>query len=266
MVIQGNLLKMSAVYIDPVQYSLHLSKQDIAINDYIGMPFSVGFLNQINCIRCGRKTSKSFGQGYCFPCFKSSPETEECVLRPELCRAHEGKARDMEYAKTHCLIDHFVYLAYTSGIKVGVTRNTQIPTRWIDQGAVCAVKLAKTPDRYTAGRIEVILKSYFNDKTNWRKMIKDDPDTYNIKEARMKAISHIPEEFKKYILTDFTEYIIRYPSIQKLKTIQSISLDKETTLNSILTGVKGQYLLFASGQVLNVRAHSGYLVEIKTGE
>lgn len=70
------------------------------------------------------KKSKSFAQGYCFPCFQRTPETEECVLRPELCKANEGVARDIDFAKEHCLIDHFVFLSYTINIKVRVTLNT----------------------------------------------------------------------------------------------------------------------------------------------
>ena len=150
---------------------LFTGRSDDRYEQASGQEISMQYKGRINCLKCGRETKKSFAQGYCYPCFTTAPETEECVLRPELCRAHEGIARDMDYAKKHCLIEHVVYLSLTSGLKVGVTRNTQVPTRWIDQGAVKALELARTPNRYTAGLIEVALKSHIADKTNWRKML-----------------------------------------------------------------------------------------------
>ena len=124
-----NLLKMKAAYNNPVQYSMNTGSEEINMNLLLGKKLSIHYLHKINCIKCGRLTKTSFAQGYCYPCFISAPETEDCVLRPELCKAHEGLARDMDYAAGHCLIDHFVYLAISGGLKVGVTRNTQIPVR-----------------------------------------------------------------------------------------------------------------------------------------
>ena len=60
-------------------------------------------------------------------------QCRECVIKPELCRAHLGEGRDMEWEREHHLKDHYVYLAVSSGVKVGITRDTQVPTRWIDQ-------------------------------------------------------------------------------------------------------------------------------------
>ena len=118
-----------------------------------------------------QKIKKTYMQGYCYPCFIESPKTSECILKPELCRAHEGEARDMEWAKEHCLQNQYVYLSLTSNLKVGVTRYTQIPTRWIDQGAHEALIFAKTPNRYTAGVIEKILSQHISDRTYWRRML-----------------------------------------------------------------------------------------------
>jgi len=159
MVKVGNIKKMSIVVNNGIaQYKFIIGEEKIELNQLIGHQFTLKYLNKINCIKCGKETNKSFAQGYCYSCFFSAPETEECVLRPELCQAHNGIARDINFAKKNCLIDHYVYLANTSGVKVGVTRNTQIPTRWLDQGAEQAIKLAKTPNRYLAGLIEVELK------------------------------------------------------------------------------------------------------------
>ena len=154
----GTLLKMKTDLQDPVIYNLPIGDDLVLMNDLIGKYIVFDWKKEIYCISCGKKTNKSFAQGHCYPCFINSPETSECILRPELCEAHNGIARDIEWAEKHCLKDHYVYLAISSGIKVGVTRSTQIPTRWIDQGAWKAIKLAKTPNRYIAGLIEVKLK------------------------------------------------------------------------------------------------------------
>ena len=170
MEIVGNIRKMESFHGEVINYFLPLGDQKVAMNELIGKSLSMEFQGQIHCIKCGRKTGKSFAQGFCYPCFTTAPETEECVLRPELCRAQEGVARDMEYAKQHCLGEHVVYLSFTSGVKVGVTRHTQVPVRWIDQGAIRAIEFARTPNRYTAGLLEVAMKAHIADKTNWRKL------------------------------------------------------------------------------------------------
>ena len=148
----GNLKKMaSSLESNVVHYSLDLGNQIVSINGLLGKKIALNYLGEIHCIKCGRLTKKSFAQGFCYPCFQNAPEAEECVLRPELCRAHEGIARDMEFAKEHCLIDHYVYLSLTSNIKVGVTRHHQIPTRWIDQGATGGAAGARSNGRYRGG-------------------------------------------------------------------------------------------------------------------
>ena len=157
----ATLAKMSVEYSDPVNYSLMTDQGLLSVNNLLGKRIEIEFTGEIRCIRCNRKTNKSFGQGYCYPCFISAPETEDCVLRPELCKAHLGIARDMDYARVHCLSDHFVYLAATPELKVGVTRSSQVPVRWIDQGADSAMKIALTSNRYLAGLIEVELKNIY---------------------------------------------------------------------------------------------------------
>ena len=152
---QGVLLKMHGKLGDEVSYYLPLGPDIINMNELLGEPIELEYQGVIHCIRCGRVTRKSFAQGFCYPCFTRAPETSECILRPELCRAQDGESRDMKWSEEHCLQDHFVYLAISSGLKVGVTRSSQVPTRWIDQGAWKAIRLAKTPNRFLAGQIEV---------------------------------------------------------------------------------------------------------------
>jgi len=261
--ITTNLIKMATELNNPVQYFLVTEDRRIFMNEYIGKRVRLKYLHKINCIKCGRLTKTSFAQGYCYPCFISVPETEECVLRPELCRAHEGIARDMDYATSHCLIKHFVYLALSGGIKVGVTRHTQIPERWIDQGAVQAVKVAETPNRYIAGTIEVALKNIFSDKTNWRDMLsnRNKPDA-DLEEEKSKALKYLHPDFKKYAVYDNTITNIHYPVLHYPLKVKNINFDNMDSIEDTLTGIKGQYLIFESGAVLNIRRHNGYLVEI----
>jgi hypothetical protein len=261
----GNIRKMGSLYGEPVQYQLPLGDQPVSMNQLIGHPIEMEYLGKINCIRCGRETRKSFSQGYCYPCFTTAPETEECVLRPELCKAHAGIARDMEYARTHCLIEHVVYLSFTSGLKVGVTRNTQVPTRWIDQGAVAVIELARTPNRYLAGLMEVSMKALINDKTNWRKMLGGDIEVnVDLAEEKKRLASKFPDDQKDYVTTDEAVLKITYPVIQAPIKVRSMNFDKEPIVSGTLSGIKGQYLLFKDQSVINMRKFGGYMVRLRT--
>ncbi len=261
--ITGNLQKMHTELHENVIYNLNLGGVSISMNDLIGRRVKIEYLQQINCIRCGQITKTSFAQGYCYPCFISAPETEDCVLRPELCTAHNGIARDMAYAKGHCLIDHFVYLAESGGLKVGVTRHTQVPVRWIDQGAKRAIRVARTPNRYLAGSIEVALKNHFRDKTNWRHMLTNkNNDDISLVEEKARALEVLHPDFHKYACEDDEVISIDYPvSLYPLK-VKSINFDKITEISEQLAGIRGQYLIFTGGSVLNIRKHGGYLVRL----
>lgn len=258
------LHKMITRHESPVKYVLQQNASELCLNDYIGKQISFRFLNEIICTACGRKTSKSFFQGFCYPCFKNAPEAAECIVNPELCRAHLGEGRDVEWEERNHNQGHAVYLSNTTGIKVGVTRDTQIPSRWIDQGATEALVLAKTPNRYLAGCIEVALKPHIADKTAWQRMLKFEHIPYDLAVRKEELIKHLPEELKAYIVDDNTVTHIRFPVTQYPEKVKSISLDKEPYFCNTLVGIKGQYLLFDTGQVFNVRKHSGYSVVIES--
>lgn len=260
----GNIRKMRSELADPVRYFLPLGEEEVFMNDLIGSEIQMEFLGEINCIRCGRKTSKSFAQGYCFPCFRSAPETEECVLHPEMCRAHEGVARDMEYAAKHCLTDQVVYLSLTSGLKVGVTRIAQVPFRWIDQGASKAIEIARTPNRYTAGLIEVFLKDHMNDKTNWRGMLKNELLFQgDLLSQKQDVLGLLPDEFVAYASPDDTITDINYPVDTYPVKVGSLNLDNDPLVQGVLSGIKGQYLMFSNGKVINMRKYGGYKIRLQ---
>jgi hypothetical protein len=249
-----------------VQYALPLDDNKIPVNDLIGTQITLEYLGHIHCIRCGRETKKSFAQGYCYPCFTTAPETEECVLKPELCRAHEGIARDMDYAREHCLSEQVVYLAMTSGLKVGVTRSSQIPTRWIDQGAIRAIELARTPNRYTAGLLEVALKEHVADKTNWRKMLSgSDPGETDLALEKQRLSGLVPPEFAPYLIPDDRKTELEYPVLHYPEKIVSLDFEKDPLVSGVLTGIKGQYLMFDRNRVINLRKFGGYQVSFRTG-
>jgi len=265
--IAGNLLKMRAENSNPVQYELFFGEQNLKMNSLIGKLLSVQYLGKINCIRCGRETKTSFFQGFCYPCFMTAPETEECVLNPEKCRAHVGEARDMEFAESHCLIPHVVYLAESGGVKVGVTRITQVPVRWIDQGASQAIELARTPNRFLAGELEVALKKIMPDRTNWRRMLsaKGDGET-DMMGLYDRVACQVPEEFIPFLSFEKEIVSLKYPVEKYPEKVTSVNLEKETGIRGILTGIRGQYLYFDEGRVLNIRKYGGYLVEIELAE
>ena len=263
MLASGNIIKMRSEFADPVQYFLPLGETELSMNGLIGKPITLKFSGQINCIACGKKTKTSFGQGFCYNCLQTAPEASETVMRPELSKAHLGIARDMDWAREHDLIDHFVYLAVSGELKVGVTRHHQVPTRWIDQGANRAIVLAKTPNRHISGVIEVFLKNFFSDKTNWRSMLQNkDSQEYNLQEEKANAYQLLPAELQQYLYEDNHIWEINYPCAAFPAKITSVSFDKDPVISGILSGIKGQYLIFSDGKVLNIRKHNGYYIEI----
>ncbi|MFP4046320.1 MAG: DUF2797 domain-containing protein [Bacteroidales bacterium] len=263
MEIAGNLLKMQTELGETVDYYLRIGNEKVYMNQYIGKKIGLKYLHKINCIRCGRETNKSFFQGYCYPCFISAPETDACILHPEKCMAHEGISRDMEWSKANCLTDHYVYLAVSSGLKVGVTRKSQIPTRWIDQGAHRAVRLAMTPNRYLAGLIEVDLKQYLADKTSWQQMLKNMvKQPVDLQSERKKAAELLRDDLKQYLVDNDDIIEISYPVEKYPSKVKSISFDKTDEYSGVLRGIKGQYFIFEDGMVFNVRKHNGYLAQL----
>ena len=262
----GRILKMKTELKNPVQYHLPMNEHFLGMNQWIGKHIQFRFNGEIYCLDCGQRTKKSFNQGFCYTCFQNSPMSAECIIKPELCRAHLGEGRDMEWEREHHLKDHYVYLAVSSGVKVGITRDTQIPTRWIDQGASYAVPIAKTPNRYLCGMIEVFLKEYLSDRTAWQRMLKNEITHVDLTEKRAEIIKLVPEEYQKYMLTEEEILNIEYPVNEYPTKVKSLSFDKTPTIQGRLMGIKGQYLLFEDGQVLNMRKHQAYVLEFKADE
>jgi len=263
---QGNISKMKSNLTDPVEYLLPIGEQQIPLNQFIGKKIGLTYLQQINCIACGKKTNKSFGQGFCYTCFTEAPEASECVLQPDKCQAHLGISRNTEWAQQHCLASHVVYLAVSSNLKIGITRKTQIPTRWIDQGASSAIIVAQTPNRNIAGTIEKYLMQHYSDKTNWQGMLQGKSMEIDLTTEKEKACQYLPAELKQYCIDDKNITQLNFPIPQFPDKVKSFTFDKIDKVEGILTGIKGQYLILDNSSVLNIRRHNGYLIQLDITE
>ena len=242
---------------------MQLGNDKVAVNELIGKNIQLRFTGNIYCTVCSKKTYKSFGEGMCYNCFANSPENAECIIRPELCQAHLGKGRDPEWEKRAHFRPHYVYLAATNAVKVGVTREDQIPTRWIDQGAHKGIILAEVPYRQLAGVIEVALKEHLSDKTNWQRMLKNElPETLDLVAEKARVIDLLPEEYRQYKSANDEIVELIYPVLGYPTKVTSLSFDKTPAIEMQLRGIRGQYFMFEGGSVINIRKHSGYEIEL----
>ena len=269
-VLAGSLRKMRTEAADPVRYALPVGDASVELNPLLGEKLSIRFGGRIHCIACGRQTAKSFNQGYCFPCFRALARCDGCIVRPERCHFHLGTCREPAWGEANCMRPHVVYLANSSGAKVGITRATQVPTRWMDQGAVQALPVARVASRRLAGLMEVAFKEHVADRTDWRRMLKGDPEPEDLEarrdavlEACGPALSDLGDEHDPSapeLVTDAGCRAFRYPVLEYPTKVASINLDKDPEVTGTLMGIKGQYLILDVG-VINIRKYGGYEIE-----
>ncbi len=259
---QGVLTKMKSEWVEPVQYYLSFEHDFLVVNTLLHKTLRLTHLGY-QCLGCGAETPV-FRQGYCKKCFFELPSTADWVMRPELSTAHlDIPYRDLDYEKSVQLQPHIVYLAQSSHLKVGVTRKTQVPTRWIDQGAHLALPILETPNRYWAGVAEVALKSHYSDKTQWRKMLQHNEENVDLVAAKNDCLIWLPDEVKPYVLHHQTAVVeIDFPVLKYPQKPQSLNLVKAHSYEGKLVGIKGQYLIFEDEQVFNVRSNEGLVVAI----
>ncbi len=258
---EGVLTKMKTENGAPIQYYLVFENDFLNVNQLLDKKVSINFL-KFQCLNCGLE-KKIYRQGFCYDCFYEIPQAADWIMKPELSTAHLDKEdRDLEYEKSVQLKPHIVYLANSSNVKVGVTRKTQVPTRWIDQGAHEAIEIVEVPNRYLAGITEVALKEHVADKTNWRNMLKNDVKDENLVEWRNKLKQYIPDEAKEYYIENNTETNLEFPVLQYPTKLKSLNLQKTPFYEGVLKGIKAQYLIFEDNTVFNVRGYEGYVVSI----
>jgi len=262
MTYQGVLTKMQTEFGNPIQYYLVFEKSFLNVNQVLNKEITIQ-MEGYQCLNCGKK-KKIFRQGFCYDCFYSSPAVGDWIMNPELSTAHLGIAdRDLDYETKVQLQPHIVYLALSSEVKVGVTRKTQVPTRWIDQGAEKAIAIVEVPNRYLAGITEVALKNHFADKTNWRKMLTNDIVSTDLIREKANVQPFLPQEVQEYFYNEKNDlYELQYPVLSYPKKVTSLSLEKTPLFKGVLMGIKGQYLLFEDGTVFNIRSSEGYQVSI----
>ncbi|MFD2168804.1 DUF2797 domain-containing protein [Tumebacillus lipolyticus] len=262
---QGYLSELRHEPEAPVRYYLKVGEHRIALNRLIGTELRFSFLGERACCTCGRKVNKLYGGGYCYPCVTTLPETDLCIVKPHECHFDKGTCRDEEFATTHCMIPHYVYLALSSGIKVGLTRKNRELTRWVDQGAIKAIPIAELPTRKMAGELEMAIAEHVADKTDWRKMLRGVVEEVDLFEMREKIKQVVPAEYQQYLFDVEELYEFTYPILETLEKIKSIGFDKAPLVTGKLLGIKGQYLILDCG-VLNIKKHTGYKVEVEITE
>ncbi|WNW01606.1 DUF2797 domain-containing protein [Tenacibaculum sp. HL-MS23] len=259
---QGVLKKMTTENLETVQYYLDMKSDFINVNQLLNKSITLSFVTY-ECLNCHLE-KEVYRQGFCKSCFFETPNAGDWIMRPELSKAHLGiEDRDIEYEKKVQLKPHIVYLANSSNVKVGVTRKQQVPTRWIDQGAHEAIEIVEVPNRYLAGITEVALKEHVADKTNWRKMLKNDVVDESLVSWQEKLREFIPAEAQEYIIENNKETIINFPVAKYPLKPKSLNIVKEQTYTGVLVGVKGQYLIFEDETVFNVRANEGLVVKLE---
>lgn len=268
----GHLKKMRVALADGlVQYGLPLDDECMPLNDLLGKNLRIQYSGTIHCIHCGRRSNKSFSQGYCYPCFTKLAQCDTCIVSPEKCHYFEGTCREPEWGEQHCMVDHIVYLANSSGVKVGITRESQLPTRWIDQGALQALPIMRVKTRQQSGLVEDVLRQYVADKTNWRTMLKGEivpadlpairDALFDRTETQLTALENRFGVQALQRLDDVAPMNIDYPVLEYPTKVTSFNLNKVPSLEGTLLGIKGQYLIFDSG-VINIRKYTAYHVEV----
>lgn len=244
-----------------VSYTLVLDNEEVPLQSLLGKPLTLSLSGIIHCIACNRTIKKSYQQGYCFPCTQTLAQCDICIIKPELCHHRHGTCREPEWAEQHCLQSHYVYLANASGIKVGITRGSNIPTRWIDQGASQALPVLEVKDRYTSGLVEVLFKTEVADKTNWRKMLQGQPEMLDLVELRDRLLTKLEPELQKLeahrtktinVLQHATVLEFHYPVLEYPTAVKKAEFNQQGILQARLLGIKGQYFILDQG-VINIR-------------
>ena len=267
---KGTLKKMRASLEEQVQYQLPVGEQIVNLKPFIGQTLTLTHTGNIFCCSCGKKTKKSYSQGHCFVCMKKLASCDMCIMKPETCHYDQGTCREPSWGEENCMVDHYVYLSNTSGVKVGITRHTQIPTRWIDQGATQGLPIFKVRTRHISGLIEVEIAKHIADKTNWRTLLKQDGEPLALEQKFSELLPLIEpkvEEIRKKFGEDSIEMLngtttsIGYPVLKHPSKITSHNFDKDPQVTGVLQGIKGQYMIFDTG-VINIRKFTSYEVEV----
>ena len=269
---RGSLSKMAVSLQAPVvQYSFRLDDTQVPVNPFIGQRLRLEYLGAIHCSHCGKRTKTSFSQGYCYPCMTKLAQCDVCIMAPEKCHYDAGTCREPSWGEQFCMTDHVVYLANSSGIKVGITRATQLPTRWLDQGATQALPIVRVATRQQSDLVEDLLRSQVPDRTNWRALLKGDAEELDLVAIREQVFDACADGLRELQgrfglqavqpLADAEVVQMKYPVEAYPSKIVSFNLDKDPVVEGTLLGIKGQYLIFDTG-VINIRKYTAYQLAV----
>jgi hypothetical protein len=260
----GTLSKMETTLGETVSYGLVLGEVHFDLTSLVGKELKLSYSGKITCSNCGKKIKKSYAEGVCFPCTMKLASCDLCILKPETCHYDKGTCREPKWGEENCFRPHIIYLANSSGLKVGITRKTNVPYRWMDQGASEALPIMEVENRFISGQIEVLFKKHIADKTDWRKMLKGEPESLNLVDWKERLIGELRDDLQYFEFTLLDEPVLKinYPVEKYPEKVSSFNLDKTPEVQGRLIGIKGQYLMFDTG-VLNVRSHSGYEITLE---
>ena len=263
--VEGPLVKLVSAPTDPASYTLCVDTEPaktLPLNAVLGRGVEIRFLDRITCRYCASVTKKSYGEGYCYPCFKHLARCDLCVVSPDRCHYHLGTCREPTWGESFCMQPHRVYLANTTGPKVGITRAGHELVRWIDQGASQGLLMCAARTRRLAGLVEVSFAEHITDRTDWRRLVSRDTapvDLMGLREELKSKLGPLPEGVSW--LQGQAPITLRYPMRRYGGKIRRLLLNKEPVVRGNLLGVKGQFLLFDHG-VFNVRQHTSYHVRV----
>jgi hypothetical protein len=233
-----------------------------ALNEWLGRGLRIEYRQRILCCHCGSQTPRSYGGGYCYPCFRSLARCDLCVVSPARCHYHLGTCREPAWGEAFCMQPHVVYLANSSGPKVGITGADGAVSRWLDQGASQGLVIARTASRHLAGVVEAQLAQLISDRTDWRLLLQGDRppvDLPALRDRLMERLGRLPEG----VAWQTAEPVVTlsYPVLAYPRQLLRLRLDRHPVVAGRLLGAKGQYLLFEHG-VFNVRWHRAFEVSV----
>ncbi len=273
MLTTGQVQKLVARNDSPVSYTLPLGDVQVPLAPLFGKPLVLRYTGKITCVHCGRNSNKSFNQGYCYQCFQKLAQCDSCIIAPERCHYEAGTCREPVWGDHFCMQDHIVYFANSSGLKVGITRASQLPTRWIDQGATQGLAVLRLRSRQQAGFCEAMFREHVTDRTNWRSMLSGNQEEVDLAAERDRLLAVCAPQLQQLqtrfgihavsVLTGVDPVSITYPVLRYPEKITSLDFDKDQQVSGTLLGIKGQYLILDSG-VINIRKYTGYELELTT--
>ncbi|MDH3004553.1 MAG: DUF2797 domain-containing protein [Candidatus Shikimatogenerans sp. JK-2022] len=207
-----------------------------------------------------------FKDGFCKNCYFENFYLG--IYHPIKCTSHLNiEYKNLKYEKTIELQKHIIYISITGNTKVGITIKNNFYNRLMDQGAIKAIIIAITPNRYLSGKIEKISKNFISDRTNYINMLtnnfKKDINLIKIKKKIFKFILKYYTIYKNFLYKNNKIYKFYYPVLKyPTNKIYNFSFRNNLRLKEKLIGLKGQYLIFTNKKVLNIRNHIGYYLNL----